>query len=221
VTVHCTCLINAALIGRYSTGNVSVECYSRFRASVSNTSMGTRSRSILRFCVPSRLSRYLILTLGTLALSVIAAAQQSPFGTSTDPFAATQSVLKIFYPEVFGHGLQAFFSAEHPADWDVWGRVTSIQFAIKTFSSNTSWGYQMDLRTGKHIAPPENLTFLTGSAEVTFQGDLDRLALDGKLANSEQNEALRKLVESNPQWSDDRAVRALKAVGFDNCKPEA
>jgi hypothetical protein len=179
--------------------------------SVSNTCMG--ARSILRFSISSSLSRHLIVAFGTLALSVIVAAQQSPFVTSTDPFAATQSVLKVFYPEVFAHGRQVFFSAEHPADLDVWGHLTSIQFTIKNFSADTSSEYGIDGKTGKHIHPPENITFLTGVTELTVHGDLDRLALDGKLANSEQNEALKKLVESHPQWSDERAARALKSAG--------
>lgn len=176
--------------------------------------MGARSnRPILRCSIPKTLSRQLIVAFGTLALSVIVAAQQSPFVTSTDTFAATQSVLKVFYPEIFGHGRQVFFSAEHPADLDVWGHLTSIQFTIKNFSADTSSEYAIDGKTGKHIHPPENITFLTGVAELTVHGDLDRLALHGELANSEQNEALRKLVESHPQWSDERASRALKSAG--------
>jgi hypothetical protein len=176
--------------------------------------MGARSnRPILRCSIPKTLSRQLIVAFGTLALSVIVAAQQSPFVTSTDTFSATQSVLKVFYPEVFGHGREVFFFAEHPADLDVWGHLTSIQFTIKNFSADTSSEYAIDGKTGKRIHPPENVTFLTGVIELTIHGDLDRLSLAGKLANSEQNEALRKLVDAHPQWSDEQAARALKSAG--------
>jgi hypothetical protein len=155
----------------------------------------------------------LTLVLGVLAGSAIGAAQRSPFGTSTNAFAVTHSVLKIFYPEVFGNGRQAVFSAEHAVDSDVWGQFIGIQFTIKRFSSDTSWNHLVDPKTGKLIPPPENVTFLEGETWVTPKGDLMRLTLQGDLANSKQNQAIAELVESHPEWSDEQAARALKSEG--------
>jgi hypothetical protein len=163
--------------------------------------------------VPSQLVRYLTFALAVLVGSTIGAGQRSPFATSTNPFAVTQTVLKIFYPEVFRNKRQAVFSAEHPADSEVWGDFTGFQFTIKRFSSETSWDILVDPKTGKQIAPPENTTFLEGSTWVTPKWGLMRLIIEGDLANSKQNQAMTKLVESHPEWSDEQAAGALKSAG--------
>jgi hypothetical protein len=181
--------------------------------SVSNRVMSARPRSVVRLDVPSQLARYLTSILAVLAASTIGASQRSPFATSTNAFAVTQTVLKIFYPEVFGNSRQVVFSAEHPADSDVWGEFTGLQFTIKRFSSDTSWDYLVDPKTGKPIAPPENTTFLEGSTWVTPKWGLMQLIIEGDLANSKQNKAIASLVQSHPDWSDEQAAGALKSAG--------
>ncbi|MGA7917906.1 MAG: hypothetical protein WCA00_21900 [Candidatus Acidiferrales bacterium] len=153
------------------------------------------------------------LVLAVLVGSTIGAGQRSPFAISTNAFAVTQTVLKIFYPEIFGSRRQVVFSAEHPVDSDVWGEFTGFQFTIKRFSSGTSWDALLDPKTGKLIAPPENTTFLEGSTWVTPKWGLIQLNIEGDLANSKQNEAIAKLVESHPEWSDEQAAGALKSAG--------
>lgn len=181
--------------------------------SVSNRVMSARHRLVPGLKVRRKLGQYLTLMLAVLASSTIGAGQRSPFATSTNAFAVTQTVLKIFYPDVFGDKRQAVFSAEHPVDSDVWGEFTGFQFTIKRFSSETSWDILVDPKTGKEIAPPENTTFLEGSTWVTPKWGLMRLIIEGGLANSKQNQAVTKLVESHPEWSDEQAAGALKSAG--------
>jgi hypothetical protein len=180
---------------------------------VSNRVMSARPRLVLRSNVPRKLVQYLSVVLAVLIGATIGAGQRSSFATSTDAFAVTQTVLKIFYPEVFGNKRQAVFSAEHPVDSDVWGQFTGFQFTIKRFSSETSWDILVDPKTGKQIAPPENTTFLEGSIWLTPKWGLMRLIIQGDLANSKQNQAIESLVQSHPEWSDEQAAGALKSGG--------
>lgn len=175
--------------------------------------MSARPRSVPRLNLPSTLGQCLTLLLAVFVGSTTGAGQRSPFATSTNAFAVTQAVLKIFYPGVFGNRRQAVFSAEHPADSDVWGEFTGFQFTIKRFSSETSWDILVDPKTGKQIAPPENTTFLEGSTWVTPKWGLMRLIIEGDLANSKQNQAMTKLVESHREWTDEQAAGALKSAG--------
>jgi hypothetical protein len=175
--------------------------------------MSARRNSVPRLNVQCQLVRYLTLVVAVLAASTIGATQRSPFATSTNAFTVTQTVLRIFYPEVFGNSRQVVFSAEHPADSDVWGEFTGLQFTIKRFSSDTSWDYLVDPKTGKPIAPPENTAFLEGSTWVTPKWGLMQLIIEGDLANSKQNKAIASLVQSHPEWSDEQAADALKSAG--------
>jgi hypothetical protein len=175
--------------------------------------MSDSPRLVLRLCSASKPVRYLALGLGFIVAVAIEAGQRVPFGTSTNAFAVTQSVLKIFYPEAFGKERQVVFSAEHPVDSDAWGQFTDVSFTIKRFSSGTSWNVMIDGKTGKWIPPPQNTNFLEGHTRMTPRGDLWQLDFTGELAHSKRNEALAKLVESHPEWSDERAGRALKEAG--------
>jgi hypothetical protein len=170
-------------------------------------------RSVSQLKVSSKLGRYLTLVLGVLVGSTIGAGQRSPFGAPTNAFTVTRTVLKIFYPEVFGNERQAVFSAEHPADSDVWGEFAGFRFTIKRFGSNRSFAPVADAKTGKMIAPPENTTFLEGSTWVTPEWGLMQLIIEGDLANSKRNQAIEKLVQSHPEWPDEQAAGALKSAG--------
>jgi hypothetical protein len=180
-------------------------------ASVSNGVMNTRPRSVPRPNVPRKMGQYLTLALGVLFASTIGASQ--PFSSSTNVFAITQSVLRIFYPEVFGQGRQAIFSSEHPVDSNVWGDFSGTHFTVKRFSSDTSWNPLNDAKTGQLIAPPENTTFLEGQIWVAPRFGLMWLIIEGDLANAKQNTAIAALVESHPEWSDEQAADALKSAG--------
>jgi hypothetical protein len=177
--------------------------------------MNIRLRSAPGLRLPSQPIQYLTVVLAVLATSAIGANQRSPSAKSTNACAVTQTVLKIFYPEVFGTGKQVAFAADQPADSDLWGegQFSGFQFTIKRFSSDTSWAYLVDPKTGKRIAPPENTTFLEGSTWVTPTWGLMQLFIEGDLANSNRNEAIASLVESHPEWSDEQAAGALKSAG--------
>jgi hypothetical protein len=156
----------------------------------------------------------LYLALGTGCFgAAIGVDQQLSFGTSTNAFSVTQSVLKVFYPEVFGKERYLLFSAEQPVDSEAWGEFTRVDFTIKRFSWNASWGVTIDGKTGKEIPPPVNTTFLKGQTLMTLRGDLSQLYFEGELAHSKENEAMGKLVESHREWSDERAGRALTEAG--------
>jgi hypothetical protein len=121
--------------------------------------------------------------------------------------------LKAFYPEVYGKERYLLFSAEQPVDSETWEQFTRVDFTIKCFSWNASWGVAIDGETGKEIPPPENTTFLKGQARMWPHGDLRQLYFEGELAHSKENETIEKLVESHPEWSDEQAGRALTEAG--------
>jgi hypothetical protein len=159
------------------------------------------------------LARHFALGVGFLVGATIGADQHVPFGTSTNAFAVTQSVLKAFYPEIFGKERHVVFSAGHPVDSDTWGQFTGFQFTVKRFSPEVSWGVMIDGKTGKVVPPPENTKFLEGQVWMFPQGDLRQLFFEGELAHSKENHAIEMLVESHREWSDERAGRALKEAG--------
>lgn len=172
--------------------------------------MSDHPRLFLRLCA---LARYPVLGLAILVGAAIGADQPLPFGTSTNAFSVTQSVLKVFFPEVLGEDRYVLFSAEHSVDSGTWGQFTRVDFTVKRFSWNASWGVTIDGKAGKEIPPPKNTTFLEGQTWMAPHGDLRQLYFRGQLAHSKENEAIDKLVESHPEWSDQRAGRALKEAG--------
>jgi hypothetical protein len=170
------------------------------------------SHLVLFLRAASKPALYLALGVGCVG-AAIGADQRMPFGTSTNAFSVTQSLLKVFYPEVFGKERYLLFSAEQPVDSETWEQFTRVDFTIKCFSWNASWGVAIDGETGKEIPPPENTTFLKGQAWMWPHGDLRQLYFEGELAHSKENETIEKLVESHPEWSDEQAGRALTEAG--------
>jgi len=128
-------------------------------------------------------------------------------------FAITRDTLKAFYPEIFGNGRYVSFSVGQPVDNDSWGEFFGFQFKVTRFGPGVSWNPTFDPKTGQMRPTPDNTTFLEGSSWIGYHGEILRFLVGGDLAHSQQNEAIRKLVESHPEWSEDQAIRALKEAG--------
>jgi hypothetical protein len=174
--------------------------------------MSGRSHLVLFLRAASKPALYLALVAGCVG-ATIGADQPTPFGTSTNAFSVTQSVLKAFYPEVYGKERYLLFSAEQPVDSETWGQFTRVDFTIKRFSWNSTWNVMIDGKTGKEISPPENTKFLEGKVQMFPHGDLWQMDFVGELAHSKENEVIAMLVQSHSEWSDERAGRALKKAG--------
>ncbi len=165
----------------------------------------------------SKLTSFIAVLLFTLAVSssplTLENAQMRPLSLGKNPFTMTQDLLKAFYPEAFGNKWQVNFSASQPVDDDVWGNFSGCEFEVKRFSSGVSFSPVWDESTHKFRTPPENTIFLEGSSWIGAHGEVIRFLAKGDLARSQQNESIRKLVESHPEWSEDRAIQALKEAG--------
>lgn len=131
----------------------------------------------------------------------------------SNAFTITQHVLEAFYPEVFGNGRYLNVSTGQPTDDVSWGHFFGFEFKITRFSPSVSWNPTYDLRTGKMASRPENSTFLEGSTWVGFHGEIIQFFVSGDFAHSQQNAAIRGLVESHPEWSEEQEIHALNEAG--------
>lgn len=147
------------------------------------------------------------MTLGT--------AQDTPSYPQSSTFKLTRRVLEVFYPELFGNKWHVNFSASQPVEDNPWGDFFGCEFKVKRFSPDTSFSPLYDARAGKMAPEPENPTFLEGSSWIGHHGEMIRFLVNGSLAHSQQNGAIRKLVESHPEWSEEQDIAALKKAGAD------
>jgi hypothetical protein len=144
----------------------------------------------------------------------LARPQASPPANKKDTFDVARDILAASYPEIFGKNWYIGFSTGQLVDNNSWGQIYGFDFKVTRFGPGVSWNTTSDT-TGKIIAPPENSTFLQGSSWIDYRGQLRilRFVLDGDLACSRQNKALRDLVETHPEWSEEEAIRAMKQAG--------
>ena len=156
----------------------------------------------------------LTLTLGLLALCGISAGSGLPAPAQKDnPFMIAQDILKVFYPELFGNQWHLNVSTSQPIDDDRWGEFSGFDFKVARFGPGTSFNPTFDESTGKMATPPQNTTFLEGRTWVGRDGRITQFFVRGDLAHSPQNDAIHKLIESHPEWSDEQDVAALKKAG--------
>lgn len=158
--------------------------------------------------------RFLISGVAALILGPGAGARQEK-APATQPkvFEVTHELLQASYPEVFGKGLSIRFSAAQPVDDDKpWGRVYALEFTVTRFAPGVSFNPTYDGH-GHLLPTPQNTTFLDGSCWVDIYGRLFRFNIEGELANDKQNDDLKKLVASHPEWSEQQAVAVMKEKG--------
>lgn len=147
---------------------------------------------------------------GTVLLAITPAIS-SP--EQPNAFNISRDLLSAFYPEIFGNGRYVGFSTGQPVDNNSWSEIFGFEFKVTRFGPGVSWNPTFDPRTGQMRPIPENTTFLQGSSWIGYHGEIIRFAVDGDLAHSQQNDTLRKLIQSHPEWSEDQGIHALKEAG--------
>jgi hypothetical protein len=144
------------------------------------------------------------------ALSV--ASQETSCPRKQSAFAMVHDLLEASYPEMFGKDWHIGFSYGQPVDGhEAWGQTYLLDFRVARFGPGVSWNptfYQ-----GKRVPPPDNPTFLEGSFWMDNSDRVVRLIVEGDLAYSKQNQAIRELVQSHAEWSEEEAIGALKKSG--------
>jgi hypothetical protein len=153
--------------------------------------------------------------LGIFLSAVLVRPQETRSTRQRNAFTIVHEILQASYPQIFGNGWYVGFVTGQPIDDVSWGEFHGFTFSVTRFAPGMSWNTTADAITGKITPPPENSTFLEGSSWVDYQGHgrIIRLIFEGDLACSRQNKAIRELVQSHPEWSEDEATRALKKAG--------
>lgn len=122
--------------------------------------------------------------------------------------------LQAFYPELFGKGLRLNLHTSQGIDHS-WRQIYGIQFDVKPYDphSERMLNPPFDARSGKRLPAPDNSALLEGLIWFNQGGWLHQVDVVGPIVHTEQNEAIHKLVESHPEWSELQAFEALKAAG--------
>jgi hypothetical protein len=153
------------------------------------------------------------LLIASLAGAFLPAVKGNSACDQTDTFTITRDLLKSFYPEIFDEHRYINISTGQPVDNDIWNKIFGFQFKVVRFAPDFPWNPTFDVGTGKVRGTPENTSFLQGSTWIGYHGEILHFVLNGELAHSRQNETLRELVDSHPEWSEKQAIRALKNAG--------
>lgn len=128
---------------------------------------------------------------------------------------STRDFLRASYPELFGKNLLLNLRITGPLD-DSWKQVSEMRFAIDLYDPLTEkmLNPPFDPKTGKRLSAPVNAVLLQGNIWFNREGQLHQFSVGAcEAAHSQENEAVRKLVESHPEWSEDKAVSALRRAG--------
>ncbi len=129
-------------------------------------------------------------------------------------FVRAHAFLRTFYPELLGKDLLLNLHATQSID-HTWRQSGGIRFDVKLYDplSERMLNPPVDGKTGKQLSPPDNTVLLEGLFTFNQEGRLEHMFAAGDVVHSKQNDAIRKLVESHPEWSEDEAVGALKKAG--------
>lgn len=138
----------------------------------------------------------------------------APNGSSQEPPAGNQDTiltfvhdfLRTFYPETLATGNQLVLCISHPADAS-WREVSGVYFKVTPFSKEES---------NPLVELGQTPILLNGSFWLTPQrqyGRVFQMVASSEVVHEKQINAIRKLVESNPDWSESQAIQALKSMG--------
>jgi hypothetical protein len=125
--------------------------------------------------------------------------------------------LQLFYPELMIKGNMLKLSVNHPTD-SSWREISGVYFTV-THTTLPDYRAQVLMPDGQLVPP----TIERGGTRVLLDGNMwvpfpqqhgrivEVVALDG--IHSEKINALKKLVQANPQWTNEQAVDVLKQQG--------
>src|SRR5580704_4801839 len=132
--------------------------------------------------------------------------QAPPQGTQETVLTFIHDFLQVFYPDVIAKGNQLVLCVSHPAD-ATWREISGVYFKVAPFSTEEP-NPLTDLNGTS--------TLLGGSFWLTPQkqyGRIFRMLAFSDLVHEKQLNAVRKLVETHPGWSEPQVIQALKAAG--------
>ena len=120
--------------------------------------------------------------------------------------------LQTFYPEMSGKGLRLVVSVDHPMDAS-WTEISGAYF--KVTSHEASGVNPLLYEAEKRDAPPSERPQLGGVFWFRPQDEarIQQMVAHFDVVHETQLNAVRELVESHPQWSEEKAVQELKKAG--------
>lgn len=128
--------------------------------------------------------------------------------------AQTRDFLNATYPELFGRRLLLRLDTSQGIDKS-WRIINEIRFLVEPFDplSERMLNPPFDAKTGKQLGPPRNRVF-EGSIWFNPEGHLHQFSTcECDVVHYKENQAIRKLVGSRPEWSEAQAFVALKEAG--------
>jgi hypothetical protein len=122
--------------------------------------------------------------------------------------------LQVFYPELISKGHTLKLSVHHPADAS-WSEIAGVYFTVNP-ERPPDYGLIVYGPNGPILEtrPDPESVLLDGSMWIPPLEHGSRIQeVNASSAGERKLEALRKTIQSHPEWSDDQAVSALKKDG--------
>ena len=164
----------------------------------------------------SKLTRIAPHLLLTMALAIFAStpvlSQESTLGNQNTVLTFVHDFLQAFYPEVVGKGLRLTLSVAHPMDVS-WKEISGVYFRLTPLAP--SLPSLVDPEQRAKAEGPVNPTLLGGFfwLHPRERVRIEQMVASSEIVHEKELNAVRVLVESHPEWPDDRAIRALKEAG--------
>lgn len=160
-------------------------------------------------------------TLGLL-ISIIVVSVTSPVNSDAQVsndrdtvLTSAHDFLRSSYPELVGRDLLLDLSITQGID-SPWTQIYEMRLDVKPHDprSEGMLNPPFDPKTGKQLPPPENAPLLQGSISFTREGRVHQFYVgDCALSHSKENDAIRRQVESHPEWSEAQALVELGKAG--------
>lgn len=165
---------------------------------------------------PSRFTKTCVLTISAILCLVAwpASSGAQVSNKQVTVLTKTRDFLKVAYPELFGKGMFLRLETSQGID-DPWRTIYGIRFLVLRFDplSERMLNPPFDPKTGKRLSPPENFVF-NGTIRFDPEGHLHQFsACACDFVHDKENQAIAKLVESHPEWSEAQAIAVLEKAG--------
>jgi hypothetical protein len=169
----------------------------------------------------SRSTRALALGLA-MTVCTIAGVRSSPSRQKAPPInqetvlSFVHDFLGVFYPELLTKGHTLRLCVSHPAEAS-WRTISGVYFTVTPeWPSNYAVPYYLNGKLVPETRPNPNNILLDGSIwlpDVERPGRIEQVLTFRQATGQQKLEAVHRLVQSHPGWSDDNAVAALKQAG--------
>ena len=139
--------------------------------------------------------------------------QRPVFNDQETVLTRARDFLQTIYPEVSGKHFFLGVSVTQGIDQS-WRQIYAIRLDVMPYDplSERMLNSPVDPKTGKRLPPPEN-SLLRGRVWFNRGGWLYQFDAVGDVVHDKQNQAVRDLVQSRPEWSDADVSNACKKAG--------